>query len=621
MSTQKTDRKHGNTAAAFTGPVWLVKSGERILGPFSADDISRQLRVKDVTVIDEVIRPGARWRLIRDEPVFYRIVEEVHRLQMNAREDTEIQNSQSGFTATATDLLTSVPAMLHPRDEQSAQRFQRDSDFVSSETSSGNHFSSGEIQDADFTESSSRGSEKRDSTSSNFRKFGMTGSGSPVPRSLGISAIAWLAAAVVVGGVIVYLLRGQNSDSVDTATRGRNIDRLLSEANLAWDKGEFPHALSLYKSADRVRGHDPFIVSRMAPLLVHIELQTATAKRELLDTIETLPSETSTAERSQLLVGLGLAALASDDLSEAETRFRAAINLAGSQPSARFDYAMAAFKERQFSEAAKRFSAVPESPPALIMLALSLLASDRDSRSPNRQRAEAAIKKVLATSQDFLQEAYLVGAVLALEGGESRVALSRVKAGLDTDPDLTTHHWHDPFLYLDALSWREFIPLCQSLNDELKSGLAKGFLALCLFKAGEHDKARVTIDEALVTAPDGQYLRAINSYMLMNEERYEDARASLKLASTKTEQPRLWQLMNARLCLHSVDTSCAEKGFTKLASDSPPMLSAMTALSAIYKSQGDQERSRYWFEKAATTAPSYIEVLTERQPANASLKK
>lgn len=56
---------------------WLVKSENKILGPYSFDQIIDILRKKQISLIDEIRDPETRWLYVRENPLFKNIVEEM----------------------------------------------------------------------------------------------------------------------------------------------------------------------------------------------------------------------------------------------------------------------------------------------------------------------------------------------------------------------------------------------------------------------------------------------------------------------------------------------------------------------------------------------------------------
>lgn len=93
---------------------WLIKSENKILGPFQFDQISDLIKKKQVSLVDEVRDTETRWLYVRENPVFKQIVDEV-------RKDIESKGEMTKTYQTASktvDLLamktkTAIPLEMH----------------------------------------------------------------------------------------------------------------------------------------------------------------------------------------------------------------------------------------------------------------------------------------------------------------------------------------------------------------------------------------------------------------------------------------------------------------------------------------------------------------------------
>lgn len=66
---------------------WLVKSANRVMGPFKRDEVVTGLKLKHFTIMDEISAPFGRWTLIRDEAALQDAVREI-RSRPDAIENT-----------------------------------------------------------------------------------------------------------------------------------------------------------------------------------------------------------------------------------------------------------------------------------------------------------------------------------------------------------------------------------------------------------------------------------------------------------------------------------------------------------------------------------------------------
>ena len=80
---------------------WVIKSDNKILGPYSFDQIEDLLKKKQVSIIDEVRDMNSRWLYIRECPELQSIVEEI-RLRLSKNDDhTRTVQTRHSFTGTA----------------------------------------------------------------------------------------------------------------------------------------------------------------------------------------------------------------------------------------------------------------------------------------------------------------------------------------------------------------------------------------------------------------------------------------------------------------------------------------------------------------------------------------
>lgn len=79
---------------------WLVKSANRVLGPFSLSEVIERVRQKQVAIIDEVRTPEQRWTYIRDSLLFLEVVKEIREEQAANSENT--MNSKTATIQTRT---------------------------------------------------------------------------------------------------------------------------------------------------------------------------------------------------------------------------------------------------------------------------------------------------------------------------------------------------------------------------------------------------------------------------------------------------------------------------------------------------------------------------------------
>lgn len=94
---------------------WLVKSDGKVLGPYSYDQILELLKLKQISILDEVRDMETRWLYIRESEALQDIVNEVRADLANNEEFTQTFQTRSvgGLTQTTTTELESNQVSVH----------------------------------------------------------------------------------------------------------------------------------------------------------------------------------------------------------------------------------------------------------------------------------------------------------------------------------------------------------------------------------------------------------------------------------------------------------------------------------------------------------------------------
>ncbi len=74
---------------------WLVKSENKILGPYHFDQIEDLLKKKQISLIDEIRDMDTRWLYIRENPSFKKVVDEIRRELENKMDSTKTYQSST----------------------------------------------------------------------------------------------------------------------------------------------------------------------------------------------------------------------------------------------------------------------------------------------------------------------------------------------------------------------------------------------------------------------------------------------------------------------------------------------------------------------------------------------
>ena len=93
---------------------WIIKSENKILGPYSFDQIVDLLRKKQISIIDEVRDPETRWLYVRENHEFKNVVEEIRKENDSKQESTKTYQSSVGTSTNFEDLAQKTKTDVSP---------------------------------------------------------------------------------------------------------------------------------------------------------------------------------------------------------------------------------------------------------------------------------------------------------------------------------------------------------------------------------------------------------------------------------------------------------------------------------------------------------------------------
>lgn len=605
--------------------LWLVKSGDKVLGPFVTGEVIRRLRAKEFVVIDEVISPQSRWRHIRDESLFAPIVEEIRTGLMTVRDDTEVGMGDHTGTPTVTmrglnDDSTPMPSTVG---SATAARFDSsinvsrisDAEIVSETEDDVQHVhiaSAREIERPSERKRGGSGSKrdsKQDAKNSEFHSsLSYTPPGKKRDSSTMVnktSRALWgvVAAAVVVIGGSFYFFKVAPVKRANV--RAEEVGRLRKEADRAWTRAEFLRALKLYEQINREPHTDLETDLRQAILQLRVERETLAAKRRLEELIPKL----ATAEaKMRARIALAVASLQSEEPMEAQNALMALVREPDAGPIAYFNLGAAQAANGLGAEANETLRKLEAHPtlgaPSRVLRALIYLKDDAAKQAASVTDLDGT------TPSAFYQELSTLGAASDwLEGNKKRSA-QRLRQALDTDPVQTEEFFFDPLLYLEAIRWRQILPYAKEFAQKSKSNGSKAIYALALIKSDRRTEAQQFLSESLSPRMTDSDLQAVSAYGLMMQGRDDEARGALKF--TKSNQsssvPMISAILEARLFERSGDRNGADAVWSELAKRSNPPIAAIVSVARV-DSQIATEKGLGAVERLKVLYPHSVPVL------------
>ena len=534
---------------------WLVKSGGRVLGPYTKLQIEQFLKTREFVVLDEVSRPFHRWRYIRDENVFAAIVESLRKKNLeHTEEDPTFTGSESGtMTAPITDFFDMDDMTPRPAPDMKEIVVENvDDGFDEKKVSS----PKGQFQKADQVDKSVLNEQVNEKV-----------------RHL------WFIVFLVLFGLFGFILyKHFLGDPIkdhllvkDTISRGKEALML----------GRYQQALEEFKSVHRINPNEKSIYPYLAILYIQVDGQTLMGKRLFEQVLDQ-----NLKNKHLALAGMGLAELIDGHFEKAKTLFRQALAEKPGYAEAEINLGITEFLSRKYNEASERFKQILRSgakePVANLMLVESHLYLWRSTKDSSYiAEAQNVLNQMIETTNDYLQEALLIVAYTSYFTGDRGKAMDFIYKFLDLDPDLTKNHRHNLFIYRERVSWDFLLQWCEQLAKELNSDpYVKAMHSLCLSKSSRALEAKALITDALNQSPKDGLLQAVYAYVLQSRGEGEAASMALgrSIEMSRNSQFILPYILQARFCHESGDYRCALNNWQRIANHKTSTLSATAGI-------------------------------------------
>lgn len=623
---KQADKQQATTLKPALGKdtLWLVKSGDKILGPFVTAEVVRRLRAKELVVIDEVISPQSRWRHIRDESIFSPVVEEIRTGLMTVRDDTEVGMGDHTGTPTvttrglnddSTPMPSTVGAATSARFDSSINVSRiSDAEIISETEDDVEHIHVASAREIERPPSErKRGSQKSKRGSEVHSSLSYTPPGKRRDAATMVgktSRALWglVAAAVFVIGGSFYFFK--IAPLKRAGVRAEEVGRLRKEADRAWARAEFLRALKLYEQINREPHTDLETDLRQAILQLRVERETLAAKRRLE---ELIPKLAAPEMKMRARIALAVASLQSEEPMEAQNALMALVREPEAGPIAYFNLGAAQAANGLNSEANETLRKLQAHPtlgaPSRVLRALIYLKDDAPKQAASVTELDGA------TPAAFYQELNALGAASDWFDGNKKRSAQRLRQALDTDPVQTEEFFFDPLLYLESIRWRQILPYAKEFAQKSKSNGSKAIYALALIKSDRRTEAQQFLSESLSPRMTDSDLQAVSAYGLMMQGRDDEARGALKFTKSSSSSsgstsgvPMISAILEARLYERGGDRNGADAVWSELAKRANAPIAAIVSVARI-ESQIATEKGLGAVERLKVLYPHSVPVL------------
>lgn len=576
---------------------WLVKSSGRILGPYPSAKIADLIRSREISVLDEISPPNRRWQTIQYHEQFREVVDSMRKASLSERTEANwTPSNTTGITQTLTDLSDSdLTDEMH------------DDGFLSSATNK--EIVIHNVQEHDRIQQP---------VSANSRFQTTQGQNTAIQRQVEKTTRGlWIVTSLILFAVAAFIAHKRFSGPTGKYEVRPTVAGLKQNVIALVQVGHYPEALKEMKSffSDPMQSGDLAIY--YGSLLIQVEGQTVLGRRLLNQVLNSRRPETK-----QAYTGLGVADLVDGQLESAQENFQKALSYDSAYVPALVNMSSVFLQKGDYARAkqmaTKALQASPLQGEALLSIAeaqLNLFKVNNNSR--DLEAVNRTLKDFAAKSWDYKAELSLYALYFDFLRNEKNIE-EKMRIHLDRDPQLTTDHRHNVFIYRGRTQWKVLSRLCEQMAERIgESPRVSTFLASCYAREGRWDNARRSIEKAVNQAPRDPLVQAWSSYI--SKEGGEPEQASVILGRATEYNRRgeyvLPALLQARFCQSNGDVVCARESWNKIYERDLDYLPALAGIAWTLGQKKSYVEALKLIDKGLRISPDYIPLLVLRQRA------
>lgn len=472
---------------------WLVKSGGRVVGPYSKQQIEQLLRSREISVMDEVSQPCRRWNCAKDVPFFANVIEEIRVQNYRFGEDTVTTAIEGTGTITVTE----------PVDGYSDDRTDEISKFQRSKA---------EIVYEDIDDGSKPSSQVGGSQP--YKSFGYQNDLVIANQARATARLAWLVTGAILFGIVTFVFYNRfvavPFQNKETAT---DVKRMAMESLVV---GDYAEAMEYFQKAYRLDPRDGDIYAYLGTLQIQVAGQTVVGRRKLQEVLSSgrgvFPKLAMTA--------IGIADLIDGDSISADDKFKKALALDPYYAPAKINLGASALQRREFKIAREWLSSVvdqgTDEGAAYLMLAETDINLFREEKDPRYlEHAQKQLTRHMQKSFDYFQEAALMLGYIDFISGRNEQLEQKLGLILDIDPMQTEDHRHDLFVYRGRVSWKSLHQMClQMVGGLTLSPRVKALRGYCYFRGGQEVEALKSLDDAATQGVKDALVQSLYAFIL-----------------------------------------------------------------------------------------------------------
>lgn len=532
-----------------TADQWLIKSANRVMGPFKLNEVIVGLQLKHFTIMDEISQPFGRWILIRDELALQSAVKEIR----NRAESPET-------TATLTHTLSSS---------------------------------------LNVTLSIKEAIEKNSTKAPGKQKTSRTGKSNKSKKS---SLPLFFIFLVLLGAGLFYFFNLNKIKQKDT------LQESLALVNQLKSQGFYDRAFSLLnkiKTTDRV---NPLVDLDIAIFQILLQNQNTVGRKNIEKLLPYLEAKEA---KVNALTAMALSFLNDNEYKNASEMINKALSVDPNYLPALINRAIIDFGNGNPELAEQDFEPIlSQTNNGVIVLGLTLASLEVNRKGLMPKRILPVLIQILddylKNNFDLQQEVYLLKAYIYTVLGKSQSKIEEILSLLNSDLESGQGHRNDLLVDRTFLSWKNLLPYCQTIvESDSNQLLFRTLLAYCYSKAGQDLESKKIILEAEAESPRNPNVASIKAYIMNLLGQDSESQASLGVALSDRKILSSW-LLKSKFCEKENNDTCVQETLNQLMNINPRSLPLYVGMAKVELKKGNKKNALDWIQRGQNLSQTYM---------------
>ncbi len=584
---------------SVSNKIWLIKSSNRILGPYNLDEVIALLVSHQVTVLDEIRQSEGRWEYIRESKYFLNVVKNVRNLQ-DKNSDKTMTASLAQQTSTKTDNgstsiddKTPPPVTSIPSDGADLSFPENFKDVIprfEKNINSNSSMNDGLIK-------KSYGAANDHQLQGRIRKQ--------------TSALTWFVSAVALGVIVAAIFVVNKRDR----QKALGYEDLLNQAVRYKNLGLYEKAIQSYNKAALMRLPNDEIQVQMAPLLIS-ESNESLQGRRILEKTLTVEGRNRN-ELIQAYLGIAVSHLIDGNLTEADGTLQKAVGYEPSNESALMNLAILQLKKGQDQRAQQEFLAIykknPKSNLALYGYSVATIEHSKSIKNNDQLKGLISDLKLNLKSKGELNHQLRFLLVLAEDlNGDAEAVHRAITDFLAIDVGSSDSVAHPLFVHWQFSHWDYLEKYCSEIYEKsVQTPEMKALRAVCLLEVHRDSEAEKILEQALSESPKDPYILGVQAGFLKNAGRIPEAMAILKMPEISSLSLKDHLLI--QICMSTMNVGCVEKAASFLHQKDTTDLIALEGLAWIQIKNKKNGPALEYLRSGLEVEPHQIPLLEMRE--------